>query len=90
MIETTRSMLSQQRCFRKLALMVNTGEGWSPQSEVPYLDAAVRTHLGVQLRAIYQDQEPPLPTEQIELLLVLRRKEREHQQPGETASSQGQ
>ena len=59
------------------ALTMNMGRD-NARSVVVRLGPAIRTHLGAELRAAYaRAQELPLPTEQVELLLALRRKERE-------------
>ena len=58
--------------------MVHMGQQPDQRLKPACLDQAVRTHLGIELRAAYRRVEAPLTTEQIQLLLALRGKEREH------------
>ena len=61
------------------ALTANTRQEPEQRPKPACLDQAARTHLGTELRAAYRSmKEAPLPTEQIQLLLALRGKEREH------------
>jgi hypothetical protein len=62
-------------------------------NETVRLDKAIRQHLGSGLRATYHDVVgEPVPLEQIELVLALRRREREHRREAsrpEAARPQG-
>jgi hypothetical protein len=47
-------------------------------SVAPRMDPAARGKIGAELRAVYEDVgREPLPNEHVDLLLALRRKERE-------------
>lgn len=47
------------------------------KSDRPALPRAARGRLGQQLRALFSEARDPIPTEQLDLLLELRRRERE-------------
>jgi hypothetical protein len=50
---------------------------------VPRMDPAARGKIGAELRAVYDDVgREPLPNEHVDLLLALRRKERELKRKG--------
>jgi hypothetical protein len=53
------------------------------ETRPPQLDRPSKTRIGVMLRAVHLPPETgPLPDEQVDLLLALRRKERERRRPG--------